>query len=207
MPKKSPSSPAIDFADIMVLLSRFRTLEKCQFGIARLTTTSSLVTANVQSPDDPLFCITKENEDLVKISHMMDALMESDRKSLQEALPLIFNDNGELTESGSDIVLVFLYLTGGSVLSIAETLMMLYSIEIKDVDSTQESIEEATAFLKPYIGYFTDRFVDKNSGFRGLKLTEEAEDRIEAVITQLKQSPRSFGGLDSMQVPKNRTVH
>lgn len=207
MPKKSPSSPAIDFADIMVLLTRFRTLEKCQFGLARLTNTSSLVTASVQSTEDPLFCIAKENEDLVKISNMMDTLMESDRKSLQEALPLIFGDKGELTEQGSDIVLVFLYLTGGSVLSIAETMMMLYSIEVKYVDTTPESIEESTSFLKPYLGYFTDRFVDKSSGLRGLKLTDEAEDRIEAVITQLKQSPRSFGGLDSMQVPKNRTVH
>lgn len=205
-PSKKPAQ-IVDIADIMILLTRYRSLERCQYGLLKVTTTSSLVAANVFSDVDPLFCIIKESEDLTKISNMMDSFVKSDRKVLQETLPTIFEKDGVLSDMGCDLILVFLYLSGGSAISIAETMMMLYSIEVKDLDITTEAAAEASNFLKPYLQYFTERFVDKSSGLLSMKLKPEAEDRIDVVITQLKQSSRNVEGLSEVDMSGTRTVH
>lgn len=209
MSKNTSKKPAqtVDIADIMILLTRYRSLERCQYGLLKVTTTSSLVAANVFSDVDPLFCIIKESEDLTKISNMMNAFIESDRKVLQETLPTVFKKDGTLSDMGCDLLLVFLYLSGGSVISIAETMMMLYSIEIKDLEITPEAAAEASEFLKPYLHDFTERFVDKSSGLLSMKLKPEAEDRIDVVITQLKQSSRNIEGLAEVDTSSTRTVH
>lgn len=209
MSKTSSNAPSpqvlTDFTDLMIMISRFKMIEKIHFMTKKLSTLSTAIVGTVKDSPSALTRLSSEEDDVTKISFYADSVYNQARSNLSSSLPKMFGKDNELTDLAEDLLLFSLLISEGRVSSIMETFMLLYSVTVKDF-YTEEEAEQAAAFLAHPMLVFSSKFFTVEPDADKIDLTDEAKERIEARVTEIQQSGRSF----AVNIPDpmaGRTVH
>lgn len=195
------ASENIVFTDVMVLLSRLKVIERVRYMAEKLETLSESVIVDPITTENVTETLTKEMDNLSLITFHATQAYDEAKAAILAKVPCPFKDDNSLTELGENILLLVTMLSKGEPAAVLEVLILLYST-FKEEVGKEEVDKRAGDVLTPVFLAFAKKFF-KETKEGTLELSDTANQRIEGMVTQFKQS----SGFFNFQVPEGRTVH